>query len=158
MRVPLAAVLACLVVATPALAGESEVLLEEQGRLLAGTAGVGVGAPGEAVPGEAPLSPGPVSHAAHPFAVDCARGLAATVQWTSLANATLGAPEHALVQVELRTADGTVLASTFDDDGRAVLGTDGQVAPGTYELHLFHVAGEPVGYEAVVEGVGSLSC
>lgn len=158
MRARWAGLLAVLLVATPALATESDRLLEAEGQLLAGTAGVGLGAPSEAVPANVSLGIGPVSHVAHPFAVDCARGVSAEVTWTSLGNATLDVPEHALLQVELRTPDGEVLADTFDDDGDAYVGTEGQLDPGTYELHLFHLAGETVDYVALVDGLGSMHC
>lgn len=158
MRSPRALLLAGLLLATPAMASQSDVLLEEEGHLRAGTAGVGIGAPSEAAPVNASLGVGPVSHAVHAFAVGCPRGVAAEVTWTSLANATLGVREHALLQAELHAEDGTVLDATFDDDGDAFLGSDGKLGPDTYELHLFHLAGEPIDYAVLVEGLGSTDC
>lgn len=158
MRLARALLLACLLLATPAVASETDVLLEIEGHLWAGTGGIGIGAPSETAPVNASLGVGPISHAVHAFAVDCARGVAAEVTWTSLANATLGVREHALLQAELRAANGSVIDATFDDDGDAYLGSDRQLDPGTYELHLFHLAGEPIDYAVLVEGLFSGSC
>lgn len=158
MRRGLLLAAAALLLAPPGLASGNDRLAEDDGRLLLGTGGVGIGNPNGSLPADAPAELHPVSHATVPFTVECARGVIATVTWSSLTNETLEATEHTLVQVELRDANGTVRASTFGADGETWAGTDGMLEPADYELHIFHMAGEPLRYNATVEGKGSTHC
>lgn len=136
-------------------AGSTVTLLEAEGELLAGAAGAEVGDPARALP--APARPvGPVSHAAHAFQVpDCPHFLGVTAEANTLGTdpetwRDVGAFDPALIRVEVRHANGTAVAGEF---GRELaFTTEDAVGPGGYALHVTHLVGGPIAYEAAVVG------
>lgn len=157
MRRGLLVALAAFALLAPTVhAAESDVLVDDEGELAAGTGPVGIGSLDATAQNVSVRLP-QISHAVHAFETTCERGLSATVTWSSVTNATADVPEHAHLQVELRWTNGTVIASSFDSDGKVKVGTN-LLEPADFELHVFHWAGDPVTYHALVKGLGSQYC
>lgn len=157
----LAPVLAVLLLAPLATAStDSKVLLDAEGTLLAGAGGLEVGDPADEAPVGTEAS-GPITHAVHPFAVpDCPHFLLVEAKVHTLAtdDDTWERPavfDPVLVEVEIRTPNGTVLAGEFGQDFSFI--TNETVAP-DLELHVVELVGGPATYQVEVTGLPSPSC
>lgn len=129
--------------------GQGQTVLDVDGGLLLGTAGVGIGEvdDGEPVPDQGLA---PVSHVAHPFTLTrCDRFLAVDVLYESLTRQARG-EEDALLQVEIQDADSQTVEAWLVGDGSLEVATQEAHPPGRYTLDLFHLAGGPLMYNATV--------
>lgn len=147
----LAVLTVLLITAGPVVhaSGHGEVVLDIDGGLLLGTAGVGIGEidDGEPVPDQGLA---PVSHVAHPFTLTrCDRFLAVDVLYESLTRPARG-EEDAILQVEIQNSGGETVEAWLVGDGSLQVATRDAYPPGRYSLDLFHVAGGPLTYNATV--------
>lgn len=135
--------------------------VDDGGRLLVGTAGVGVGDPTAPLPDQIEGS-GPVSHALHRFTVPACphflgvQGQARTLDTDPGTWEGIGLFDPALIRLEVEAPDGTTVESEFGND--PAFATESAVPPGSYELHVFHLVGGPIAYDVLVEGAPAPSC
>lgn len=129
-----------------------QTLLEAEGQLLVGTAGVRIGELGPVTSSENTSSP-PVSHAEHPFTVpDCPRWLHVVGNATTIPTEedTWEDPtfDPALIRVLLVGPNGSRVAGEF---GNTVnFATEAAQPTGNYTLDVDHLVGTPIVYNVTV--------
>lgn len=156
--------LVALLVLTPvvhASIDEEREVLEAEGELLAGTLVVAVGDidDGDPVP-EAGLAP--VSHASHGFHIDhCPAWLTVEFNYASITRAAGPAPvlgEEASMRLEIRTPDGHTVAGPWLATNGTGTYVSGELGPGAFELHVIHLLGGPIAYNATITATSPQVC